>query len=151
MNGTVAKTPWHLWAIGLVSLLWNAGGAYDYTMTQTRNMDYLSVAAESAGLPLDVMLDYYTNFPAWADALWALGVWGALAGSILLLLKSRFAYHAFLVSLVGLIGTSIYTFGSDMPEELASPFTYAFTAVIFVFTILLILYSRRLAAQGVLR
>ena len=152
MNGIGRPaTPWHLWVIGIVALLWNAGGAFDYTMTQTRNMDYLTAGAESAGVPVDVMVGYYTGFPAWADALWAFGVWGALAGSLLLLLRSRFAFHAFALSILGLIGTTIYTFSSDMPEALDSPFTWIFTLVIFVVTIGLALYARAMTARGVLR
>lgn len=145
------RAPWHLWVIGIVSLLWNGGGAYDYLMTQTRNMDYLASGAETMGVPVEVVVDYYTGFPAWADFFWALGVWGAVAGSILLLLRSRFAFHGFIAGLIGLIGTSIYTFGTEMPEGLASPFVYVFSAVIVIITLLLIWYSRRMAAKGVLR
>lgn len=146
-----AKTPWHLWVIGVVSLIWNGGGAYDYTMTQTRNMDYLTMGAENAGVPVNVMVDYYTTFPAWADAFWAFGVWGAVAGSLLLILRSRFALYGFGLSLIGLIGTTIYTMSSDIPEALKSPFMYIFSAVIVIVTLLLIYYSRRMTAAGVLR
>lgn len=38
----VKSTPWHLWLIGVVALLWNAMGAFDYVMTQTRNDAYTS-------------------------------------------------------------------------------------------------------------
>ena len=150
MNET-AKTPWHLWVIGLVSLLWHAGGAYDYSMTQTRNMDYLAMAAENAGVPLDMIVDYYTTFPAWADAMWAFGVWGAVAGSILLLIRNRFAFHAFVLSIIGLVGTTFYTATSDLPAELSSPFTWIFSAVIWVVTIALAYYAKRMTAAGVLR
>jgi hypothetical protein len=146
-----AKTPWHLWVIGLLATLWNAGGAYDYTMTQTRNMDYLTTAAEGAGVSVDVMIDYYGGFPALFDALWALGVWGALAGSVLLLLRSRFAFHAFVISILGLVGTTVYTVTSDMPDELASPMMWVFTAAIWLSVILLAWYSKRMTAAGVLK
>lgn len=146
-----AKTPWHLWVVGILALLWNAGGAYDYSMTQMRNEEYLAQAAEGAGVPLQVMLDYYTTFPAWADAAWALGVWGAVAGSILLLIRNRFAFHAFVVALVGLFGTTIFTVTSDIPAELDSSFTWIFTAVIWVITIVLAYYAKAMTARGVLR
>lgn len=145
------KTPWHLWVIGIVSLLWHFGGAYDYTMTQTRNMDYLAQASANAGIPVETMIGYYTNFPVWADAMWAFGVWGAVAGSVLLLLRSRFAFHAFAVSIIGLIGTTIYTTTSDLPAELDSTFTWVFTAVIWVVTVLLAYYAKRMTAAGVLK
>lgn len=145
------KTPWHLWVVGILATLWNFGGAYDYTMTQARNMEYLTMGAERAGVPTDVMVDYYTEFPAWADAFWALGVWGALAGSLLLLFRTRFAFHAFLVSLIGTIGTSFYTLGREIPEELASPTMYVFMVAIVAVMLFLIWYSRRMIAAGVLK
>ena len=135
----------------MLTLIWNAFGAYDYSMTQMRNEEYLAQAAEGAGVPLQVMLDYFTTFPAWADAAWALGVWGAVAGSVLLLIRSRFAWHAFVVALVGLLGTTFYTVTNDMPAELDSSFTWIFTAVIWVITFALAYYARRMTARGILR
>ncbi|RJY08973.1 hypothetical protein [Aurantiacibacter aquimixticola] len=153
MDNTASRpaTPLHLWAVALVSLLWHAGGALDYTMTQTRNMDYLQQAADGAGVPLQVILDYYTTFPVWADAAWAFGVWGALAGSILLLLRSRFALYGFYLSLLGLIASTIHQLTADLPPELNSPFTWAFTAAIVIVLVALIIYTRRMTERGVLR
>jgi len=37
----VEPTPWHLWVIGVVALVWSAMGALDYVMTQTRNEAYM--------------------------------------------------------------------------------------------------------------
>jgi hypothetical protein len=51
------RTPWHLWVVGAVSLLWNAMGAFDYLMTQSRAEWYMSqFTAEQ--------LDYFGSFPA---------------------------------------------------------------------------------------
>ena len=81
MTDRTNGTPRHLWIVGALSLLWNCIGAADYTMTQTRNSAWLQgITAEQ--------LAYLHDFPTWAVSAWALGVWGALAGSILLLLRS---------------------------------------------------------------
>ena len=45
-----ARTPVHLWIVGILSLLWNCFGAYDYLMTRTHNMEYLKTA-----MPGDVL------------------------------------------------------------------------------------------------
>ena len=29
MNSMTVKTPWHLWVVGVLALLWNGFGAYD--------------------------------------------------------------------------------------------------------------------------
>ena len=90
-----APAPRHLWIVGVLSLLWNAFGAMDYVLTNTNNEAYLSQFTPE-------QLAYFIDFPAWTTAAWALGVWGALAGSVLLLMRSRFAVHAFGVSLAGM-------------------------------------------------
>ena len=100
----VTKTPGHLWAVGIVSLLWNAFGAFDYVMTKLRDPGYMA-----AFTPEQQQIFY--SFPLWANVGWALGVWGSVLGSILLLMRSRHAVTAFLLSLVGLALSIIYQFG----------------------------------------
>ena len=139
------KPPWHLWAIGIVSLLWNAGGAFDYYMTMTRNDAYMGEFTPQ-------QLDYFYSFPTWVVAFWALGVWLAVAGSILLLARSGMALWAFLLSLVGMVGTTIYTFAlaDTSMAEVVGPAAMAFSAVIFVVGVFLIWYARRQKINGVL-
>ncbi|RYD44144.1 MAG: hypothetical protein EOP63_06860 [Sphingomonadales bacterium] len=142
----VRKTPWHLWVVGAVSLLWNAVGAFDYTMTKMKNADYLaSFTPEQQA--------YFASFPIWANIGWALGVWGSVIGSALLLARSRHAVTAFAISLVGLAFSSLYQFGmhyADLQRMFGS-FPMVFTAIIWVIVIALLVYARKQAAAGVLR
>ena len=146
MMTEVGKTPWHLWAVGVVSLLWNAVGAFDYTMTKMKNAEYLaSFTPEQQA--------YFASFPIWANFGWALGVWGSVIGSVLLLARSRHAVAAFAVSLVGLALSSLYQFGmhyGDLQRMFGS-FPMIFTAIIWVIVIALLVYARKQAATGVLR
>ena len=143
-----AKTPAHLWIVGIVSLLWNLGGAYDYTMSQMRNEEYLAMA----GIPVADMLAWIDAFPLWAKAGWALGVWGALAGSVLLLMRSRHAVMAFAVSLVGIALSSIAQFAIvEMPEALKGQSSTLFSAAIILIAIALFFYARSMAAKNILR
>lgn len=145
------KAPWHLWVVGLVSLLWFAGGANDYIMTKTANQAYLGMAAESMGVSVDLILDYFNGYPLWATVCWALGVWGAVAGSLLLLFRSKLAFAAYALSLIGLAGSTAYTLMSDIPPEFATTGQMVFTLVIWASVIAMAAYARRMAATGVLR
>lgn len=145
------KTPWHLWVLGIVSLIWFAGGANDYVQTKTGNMEYLGMAAENSGVPLDVMLEYFAAYPMWATVAWAMGVWGAVAGSLLLLFRSRFAFHFYIISVIGLALSMVYTLTSNMPDAMNTTFTWVFTAVIWLSLIGMAYYARRMTAAGVLR
>ena len=66
------KAPWHLWVIGVLTLLWNAMGAFDYLMTQTQNEAYMSEFTPE-------QLEFFYNFPSWMVAFWALAVWGGVS------------------------------------------------------------------------
>jgi len=142
------KTPAHLWIVGILSLLWNSGGAYDYTMSQMRNEEYLAMA----GIPVADMLAWIDSFPAWAHAAWALGVWGAIAGSVLLLMRSRHAKTAFALSLVGIfVSAFAQHVVVDMPAALQSAGANAFSAAIILIGVGLLYYSKKQIESGVLR
>ena len=95
------RTPVHLWIVGIVSLLWNSFGCYDYLMTRTQGAAYIdSMMHTDQG---SAIMAYINSFPIWVSAAWGLGVWGGLAGSILLLMRSRHAVAAFAVSMIGAI------------------------------------------------
>jgi CBS domain containing-hemolysin-like protein len=140
-----ARTPAHVWIVGVLATLWNAFGAFDYVMTQTNNEAYLSqfTAEERA---------FFDSFPAWMEAFWALGVWGALIGSLLLLVRSRYAVHAFGISLVGIVvGMGYQYIGMKAPESLTTGAMAFMPWVILVIGIALFVYARNQAAKGVLR
>ncbi len=140
------KTPWHIWLIGAVSLLWNAGGAFDYVMAHTAADSYLAQATPE-------QREYFESFPAWATAFWALGVWGALAGSVLLLIRSRFAALAFGLSLIGLLANTsrLFATAGAGAVDLLGRGNLAFTAALIVVALGLWLYARTMARSGVLR
>ncbi|MHA7819115.1 MAG: hypothetical protein ACX930_05660 [Erythrobacter sp.] len=132
------KAPWHLWVCGVLSVLWNGFGCYIYTMAMIRDPDTL------AGAPPEMVAALHAA-PAWSHAVWAFGVWGGLAGSLLLLARSRWAVAAFALSLAGLIGTAVYEVIYAVPVDLPQ------TAAIWVVAVFLMFYSLRMRSKGVLR
>ena len=148
MNATVssgpAKAPWHLWAVGILSLCWNAYGAYDYVMSVSLNADYLAkFPPEMAGI--------IHSFPVWVTSAWALGVWGSLVGSALLVLRSRHAATAYLVSLVGAVVTFVYDFTLKLPASLDTTVSKIMPLVIVILVVAQWYYARRMTQAGVLR
>lgn len=139
------KAPTQLWIVGGLATVWNAFGAFDYVMTQTRNAAYL------AGFT-DPQRAYFDSFPVWMEAAWAFGVWGGLLGSLLLLMRSRHAVTAFAVSLAGLALSTIYQYGLNAPpaDMMTGPMI-AMNLVIWAVAIGLLVYAMRMKARGVLR
>jgi hypothetical protein len=146
-----SRAPWHFWLAGIVSLLWNAFGGYDYTMTQLRDPAYFAQMSGQMGMSPAEMNGFFDSFPAWASALWAVGVWGSVAGSILLLLRSRHAVTAFAVSLVGAVLSFIYQATIDLPPAMDSTMNKVMPIVIVGAIVLQWWYARRMRAAGVLR
>ena len=146
-----ARTPWHLWVVGVLSLLWNAFGANDYTQTQLGNRDYIASAMRPMGVSIDEALAYFNAFPAWMDTAWALGVWGSVLGSILLLLRKSLAVLAFFVSLFGLFVTTLYDIGNPMPGVVNGAGSIALLVGLWVILVSLIVYSRTMVKRNHLR
>lgn len=144
------STPWHLWVIGIASLAWNGVGANDYVQTHTGNLDYFQQMSASIGTTPEVALAHFAGFPAWAVAFWALGVWGAVAGSVLLLLRKSWAIHAFAIALVGLAGTTFYQAITDAPEWASGDFARIMAIVIWSTTTFLLVYAISMRRKGVL-
>lgn len=151
--GTVGRprAPWHLWAVGIVSLLWNGFGGFDYTMTQLRNPGYFAMMSEQMHVSVPELIAFFDSFPVWASALWAIGVWGSVLGSVLLLLRSRHAATAFLASLIAAILSFAYQFTMDVPPEMTDSMGKIMPFVIVGAVVLQWWYARRQAANGVLR
>jgi len=138
---TIRKpAPWHLWAVGIVTLLWNSVGILSYMMTRLDKLDALGMTAEQ--------IAWFDTFPAWANGVWALGVWGAFGASLLLLLRHRWAVVAAVISVIGLIGTTYFNYAvATVPADMASP---ALDAAIWVTTLFLLWYTMKMRREGVL-
>ena len=131
------KAPVSFWIVTGLGLLWNGFGAYLYIIAR------LDPAAVMGSAPPE-MQDYVANMPLWANIGYGFGVWGSVAGSVLMLLRSRHAVTAFLISLVG----AVVSFSG---QALAGVLQPAEPTVILVVIVFLWWYTRRQTAAGVLK
>jgi len=144
MNDSTAKTPVHLWIVGIVTLLWNTMGAYDYLATQLKLESYMSqFTAEQ--------LDYFYGFPAWMVAAWAIAIWASLFGSLSLLLRKAWAVWLFAAAIAGMAVSTVFNFVLSNGLEIMGTTGAVFTAVIWVIALLVFFYARAMAGRRVLR
>jgi hypothetical protein len=145
-----SRTPIHLWIIGGLSLLWSCFGAYDYLMTRMRNTDY--IASAMPGVDPQAALAWIDRFPLYAQLGWGLGVWMGLLGSVMLLVRSRWAVGAYGLSLVGAVLGLGYQIVAAPPLEGAhGPMMTVMPYVIILLALGLFLYARAMAKKGLLR
>ena len=143
----VGATPWHLWVVGIVGVLWNSFGCYDYYMTNTAGDAYL----KSMGMT-DPQIAYMHSYPAWMMGAWAIGVWGGLLGVVLLLLKRKWALPVFAASLAAYVLSLVYTYAlSDGASVVGGAQMYVMNAVILAGCVFFVWYARLMAQRGVLR
>jgi len=145
-GGPASRRPWHLWAVGGLGALWNIYGCLDYTMTALQGEVWL----KSQGMT-DAAIAFTLEMPAWMTAVWAIGVWGGMAGCLLLLLRSQWAFLVFVASLAAYVTSLFYqmvlTNGSDlMPES-----SWIIQTVILFICLSLVWYARMATRRGILR
>jgi len=144
-----ARTPMLLWAVGGLSTLWSGFGCFDYLMTRMRDTDYLAKMMPTVDPA--ATLAWVDSFPLWAQFGWGLGVWAGLAGSVLLLLRSRWAVWAFGLSLVGaLLGLGYQIVAAPPLAGTEDPMYQIMPYVIILVAAALFLYARAMEKKGVL-
>jgi len=144
-DATRTSTPVHLWIAAILGTLWNGLRVFDFVMTETVNPEYLAKYGPDATA-------YYMSFPEWFLAFWALGVWGGLAGSLLLLARSKHATMMFALSLVGLFVTTVHQFLLSPPPADQTT-TGMLLGVLLTWAIAIgqFVYARDMKTRGVLR
>jgi hypothetical protein len=143
-----ARTPAHLWIVGILSLLWNAFGACDYLMSRTHNVAWMKMTMPKSDPA--AMFAYVDSMPLIASFGWGLGVWSSLAGSLLLIMRSRYAVHLFVLALIGAVlsfGYQLFV-ATNVPPEMQNPVA---AVVITVLILLQLWYSWTMDKKGVLR
>ncbi len=139
-----AKVPASFWVVAVLSLLWNSFGCYDYVMSESHNAAYLKM------VPADIVA-FLAGMPAWTVGAWAFGVWGSLAGSLLLCARMRQAALAFGVSLAGAVVSFGWQYTHRPPAAMLAASGLGMTTGIFAVIGVLLWYARRATARGWLR
>lgn len=147
MNGRIIgrpETPWHLWMISGLGVLWNFGGMFSWYSVILGDPASMGFTAE--------MVAYFDAYPVWVLVTYTMGTWGAFFGSVALLARRAIAPVLFVIAILGLFGTTAYERAfSALPEAFQGTGQLIFTIVIWSTTVGLFLYARWMASRGILR
>lgn len=97
---TDTKPHFIYWVIAGVALVWNLLGCLNFIVQM--NPDSVAEMPEIYQVIINAR-------PAWATAAFGIAVFAGAVGCILLLLRRRVALQIFVLSLLGIIGTGLYT------------------------------------------
>jgi len=135
------KAPWHLWLVGILSLLWNASGAWVFVQAQTGN-------------PMDMdanEIAYYAEQPVWAVVLTDLAFAGAILGAVALLLRSRWAPPLYLLSIAAIVLSAAGDIARGSALLLQDRGWLTLALVTTSLALLQWVYARWMGKRGVLR
>jgi lipid-A-disaccharide synthase-like uncharacterized protein len=141
---TTPGRPWHLWLIGIIGGLWSLMAVISFMLTQ------LNVDAVMSRFPPQ-QREYFLSFPLWADAFWAIGVFGGVIGCLLLLLKNRLAFLVLLASAIGAIVSNLgglFLLGGM--EVMGETDGLGFSAIPILSAAFLAYYAHAMSKKGVL-
>jgi membrane-anchored protein YejM (alkaline phosphatase superfamily) len=140
------KAPWHLWLVGVIAVLFNAIGVFDFVMSMAQGASYMA----SAGMT-PAQIAHYQELPIWMLAVWAIGVWGAMLGSVLILLRNRLAFPVFAISLATFLVNLVYTYVLTDGGQIMGRSMAIVSVVITVLLVFFMSYSRLMTRRSVLR
>ena len=145
MSAMRPRAPWHLWLVGVIAVLFNGIGVFDFVMSMAQGSTYMA----SVGMT-PAQIAHYEAMPPWMTVVWAVGVWGAFLGSVLILLRRRVAAPVFAVSLAAFLLSVLYTYVlTDGGPIMGS--AMAITSVVITALLLFFMwYSRLMTKRGVL-
>lgn len=140
-NASRPKAPWHLWLAGILSLLWNAAGAYTI------------MSAQAGRLPgmRDDEVAYYAAQQEWFVTVTDIALLSALGASIALLLRSRWSVPLFALSIICIAVTAAYDLAAGTSRMLANPGALVATLLIWALAALQLWYAVAMRKRGVLR
>jgi hypothetical protein len=127
-----AKTPFWFWAAGAFGLVWNVYGVYQFTGSFSQTPESLMAAGMTAEAA-----EVYFGLPVWMTLVFAIGVFGGLAGSVLLLLRRAIALPVFAVSLAGYVAL----FAGDVGYGVFKNNTTQLTILVFVVAVAAALFA----------
>ncbi len=135
-----AKAPFHLWVVGLLLVLWNGWGVA------------IAIAAQTASLPLTDpnIAAYFAAQPSWLVLVADIGPIAGVAGSVALLLQSRWAPLLFVAHLGVITLTNAYEIALGTSLLLTSSESRGASVVLAVLIVAEIVYARTMARRGVL-
>ena len=132
------KVPLSFWVVAAFGVLWNGFAVLTYWLAATHNPQTMAQTPPE-------MVQALAQTPTWALAAWGLAVGAALTGSLLLVLRRKWAVPAFVVSLAGLLVLTVYQIASNMPMSLLQMGT------IWLVALFLLRFSSSEAGKGMLR
>jgi hypothetical protein len=129
------------WVVAVAALIWNAMGVMAYLATVMMSPEALQALPDDQRTLME-------STPAWATGAFAIAVWGGALGSILLLLRKKWAASAFMLSFAGIAVQMFHAFALANSIEVYGPGGMVMPILVLLLGAFFVWYSRASAVKG---
>ncbi|MBT8341491.1 MAG: hypothetical protein HKP58_12065 [Desulfatitalea sp.] len=141
---TTDKAPWHLWLAVGFSAAFTSFAAFGYVMTAIAHPAFI------ARFPPDLM-HLLDSMPPWALAARTCGIWVGPIAVILLFLRSRHAFLAFVIVLAALVIGTLGEQWVGLPGTMRSTGIFSLKVMNWSILIAMVVYTHWMRLKRVLR
>jgi len=135
MTNSKTKPPVWYWIVSIIALFWNAMGVNQYIQQAYKTESWRSAIT-------DAQFEMISNFPAWLTAAFAIAVFTGALGSLALILRKKWAYSLFLLSLIAVIVQMGYVLSQGHTDNIEM------TISIILFALFLVWFSKKSTSKG---
>jgi len=130
------------WIIAIIALIWNVMGVLEY-------LGHVYMTDELLNAMTPEQQEFLANTPAWSTGVFAIAVFGGLLGSLLLIMRKKWATLLFLISLLAVLVNMGYTFfATNHAEVYGTVLGIVMPLVVIVIAIFLYLDSKSSTTKG---
>jgi hypothetical protein len=141
MNSSSSPAPRWFTIFAILALLWNLLGVAAFVMQATLSPEAIAAMPEAEQA-------LYNNYPSWALIAFAVGVFGGLVGSLLLVLKKNLAGPVLWLSLIGVLIQMGYGFLIARSHEVLGPTSVIMPLVVIVIAVYLVMLAAKAKRNG---
>jgi hypothetical protein len=131
------------WLVSGAALIWNLFGFYMYFAQVTSTAEGLAAAGFSPA-----QIAFIDATPAWVTSAFALSVTAGVLGSLFLLLRKRWAFPLFVLSLVSVLVQNVYSFVLNDVTAVFGTAPLIIQSMVIVIAAALTWYSKSVRARG---
>lgn len=135
MTNSKVKPPIWFWIVSVIALIWNGLGVDGY-LGQAYNTERYRSSFTSE------QLEIAANAPSWIMGAFAIAVFSAVIASIGLLLRNKWAYSLYLISLIAVVAQMGYLLINGHHDNIGM------TISVIVFAIFIFWFSKKSISKG---
>lgn len=137
-------SPWHLWTITVVSLVWNGIGVWNWYLQVTHSPAYWNALTVREAA-------YLQAAPLWTDVAFGVAVWCGLLGALMLLFRRRLAFNAFVAGLVAAAADTVYVHLLSNGREVMGAMGASLGFIVIAVFVIQSAYAHWARRKGVIR